>query len=132
MQGTQTLARVISGPAARGRYLLCAYVQEGLYDPSPEAVGSTEYYVGPDPCPGAKRSVTRATREVRTAERATTRYRVSAKRYARRAGRTSGAERRRLQRLAKRDRSRYHSAIRQRAKARTALARARARVEADC
>ena len=76
--------------------------------------------------------MTRATREVRTAERATTRDRVSAKRYARRAGRTSGAERRRLQRLAKRDRSRYHSAIRQRAKARTALTRARARVEADC
>ena len=30
VQGTQTLSRVISGPPARGRYLLCAYVQEGL------------------------------------------------------------------------------------------------------
>jgi hypothetical protein len=132
VQGAQTLSIGISGPKARGRYLLCAYVQESTSDPAPEAVGSSEYYVGPDPCPGAKRALSRANREVRTAERATTRNRVAARRYANRAKRASGAERRRLQRLAKRSRSRYHSAIRQRAKARTALTRAQARVEADC
>jgi hypothetical protein len=57
---------------------------------------------------------------------------VAARRYSQRARRVSGAERRRLQRLAKRSRSRYHSAIRQRAKARTALTRAQARVDSNC
>lgn len=132
VHGMQTRTRTIFASRIAGTYLLCAYIQEGGRDPAPEAVGSTTYLVGPDPCLSAKAALAKAERAVKKADRSVRRYRRSYKRYQRRARHVRGAERTRLQRLARRDKRRYRSAIRRRAKARAMLATAQANIPAAC
>jgi hypothetical protein len=132
IQGTQAPTRTITAPSTAGTYLLCAYVHEGGGDPAPEAVASTTYLVGPDPCVTAKSALAKANKAVKTAEKSATKYRSSYKRYEKRAKQARGAKRKSLQRAVKRDKSRYKSAVRRRAKARATLATAQANVTSAC
>jgi hypothetical protein len=132
VQGIQTATSTITASSTRGTYLLCAYVGETSGDPAPEAVASATFLVGPDPCVEARAKLASAGKAVKTAESSVTRYRTSYRRYSSRAKRAHGAKHRSLQRLAKRDRSRYTSAVRRRAKARATLASAQAAVTAAC
>jgi hypothetical protein len=131
VQGAQTVQRNVTAPSTNGTYLLCAYVDERTGG-TPEATASTSFLVGPDPCSVAKAAVTKSAKRVKAAERAVVKYRRSYRRYARQAGHASGARARYLRKLSKRDKSRYRSAIRSRAKRRAALADAQAAVTATC
>jgi hypothetical protein len=122
VQGSQTSNATWTASDTRGTYLLCTYVQERSNDPSPEATASTQFLVGPDPCVSAKRAVKSAKRTVRITEAAVTRYRRLWKRYA-----TRGSHA-----LAVLYHSRYHSAVRRRAKARGRLVNKQAAVKTAC
>jgi hypothetical protein len=132
VQGTATASTDITAAQTNGTYLLCAYVQESSDDPAPEATTSATYLVGPDPCVAARQQLATANKAVKTAESSVNRYRSSYRRYDQRAKRAHGAKRRSLLRLAKRDRSRYRSAVRRRAAARGTLANAQAAVTTAC
>lgn len=132
VQGNQSVAANVTASTTRGTYLLCAYVGESYRDVSPEAITAATFLVGPDPCIEARAQLTSATKAVKTAEASVARYRASSKRYASRAKRAHGSKRRSLQRLAKRDRSRYTSAVRRRAKVRATLGSAQATTRAAC
>ncbi|WP_028062212.1 hypothetical protein [Solirubrobacter soli] len=132
VQGTQTGTDTITAPTTNGTYLLCAYVVESGSDPAPEATSSATFLVGPDPCVTARAKLTAANKAVTTAEKAVARYRKSYKAYERKARRAHGAKRASYKRLAKRDKSRYKSAVRTRSKKRAALSTAQAGVTAAC
>jgi hypothetical protein len=112
--------------------LMCAYVGEGSSDPAPEATALASILVGPDPCVQARAKLKSANKAVKTAESAVSRYRKSCKSYEKKARRAHGAKRATYKRLAKRDKSRYTSAVRKRAKARGTLSAAQAAVTAAC
>jgi hypothetical protein len=124
VQGSVTTTQNLTASQTAGTYLLCAYVQESSSDPSPEATSSATFLVGPDPCTTAKTALTKANQAVKTAEAAVSRYRKAYTRDRSRARHAHGAKRRSLLKLYKRDRSRYTSAVRQRAKKRAALSAA--------
>lgn len=132
VQGTQTITKNVTASTTKATYLLCAYVQEGSTDTAPEATATAQYLVGPDPCVTARNALTRAEKAVTVAEAAVTRNRQAWKRNAKAAKHSHGASRRNRLRLAKRAHSRYLSAIRQRAKARAALATAQDAVTQAC
>jgi hypothetical protein len=50
-----------------GNFTLCAYVQEGSGDATPEAVSSARFLVGPDPCVTARAALSAATKAVHVA-----------------------------------------------------------------
>ena len=132
VQGTQTLDLTVTAPQVTARYLLCAYVQEGSSDPSPEASTSVEFLVGPDPCVVAKAGLAGANRAVHVAEASVNRNRVSWRRYSTAARSAHGSRRRVLKNLSARAKSRYQSAVRRRAAARSRLAAAQAGVTSAC
>lgn len=131
-QGTQTLSATWTAGSSNGTYLLCAYVQENSSDPSPEATGSTQFRVGPDPCVSAKQALRKARKATLLAEKAATHYRRQYTRYGKLARANRGATRRKYQRLATRAHSRYRSAVRRRAAARALLVRRQAGVASSC
>jgi len=130
--------------ATPGTYTLCAYLQDSERSKTPYATSTLDFAVrgpadpppvvvpAPDPCPPAQLALGHAREAMSTAESAAKRYRASFKRYERRAKRASGAERKRLQRLARRDQRRYRGAVRVRAEARAVLTQAQATVTANC
>jgi hypothetical protein len=132
MQGNHRYAKSIRAPAANGMYLLCAYVSERPTDPAPEATFAATFEVGPNLCAEARAKLASANRTATSAQSSVTSYRRSYKRYQRRASRTHGASHETYRRLAKRDRSRYESAVRRRDAARAAAASAQAEVTAAC
>jgi len=132
VQGSQTGTANVTASSTNGTYLLCAYVVESAGDPAPEATASTTFLVGPDPCVTARAKLKSATKAVTTAEKAVTRYRKSYKAYEKKAKRAHGAKRASYKRLAKRDKSRYKSAVRTRSQKRSALSTAQAAVTAAC
>lgn len=131
-QGTTTVSENYTASQTAGTYLLCAYVQESGSDSAPEATASATMLVGPDPCTSAKAALTKASKAAKTAEAAVTRYRKASTRDRSRARHAHGARRRSLLKLYKRDKSRYASAVRQRAKKRAALNAAQAAKTQAC
>ncbi len=132
VQGATTVTTNYTASATQGTYLLCAYVQEGPSDATPEATSSATFIVGPDPCVTAKTALTKAQKSVSTAEASVTRNRNAYNKYKKAAKRAHGARHKSLQKKAKTYKSRYTSAVHTRSKARAKLATAQSAVASAC
>jgi hypothetical protein len=122
VQGTQTVKRTAEASSTRGTYLLCAYVQETTSDPSPEAVGSTQFVVGPDPCTAAKAVVTKVRKALSSAKRTEKRRKATWNRLQHGHHRAA----------ARRARARYRRAARRRARIAALLVSKKAEATTAC
>lgn len=132
VQGAQSVERNLSAGEVEGTYLLCAYVQEGSSDISPEATASLQYRVGPDPCVVARAALGRVERDVRRAGSAAGRHAADARRHRRLARRSSGAVRAGHLRLGRQASARRRIAEAARARAQARLPAAQAAAVTAC
>jgi hypothetical protein len=100
--GAQAPAVTWTAPKINGPWVFCAYVEESVRDPSPEAAASLTISVGPDPCVQAVAALTAASKTSSGADANVRSARSAYKRADRAAKRAHGRSRARLRRQASR------------------------------
>ena len=109
--GAQAPAVAWTAPKVNGPWVFCAYVQESIRDPSPEAAATLTVSVAPDPCVQAVAALTAASKTSSRADANVRSARSAYKRADRTAKRAHGKARARLRRAASRKKAALRKTI---------------------